>query len=409
MAHAHQNSDLLLEAIIFRPLLHARRLREYLDGVPLAGGFLDAEVYLGEMALAQLVERSVLLQESTGGPALGIPKDEARLVQDSDFVVFLQLPAFVPAYYCFVNKSPIAGQIFENGDGIIPFILGKDKGVPIRDYGIINYDICRGELVWMLPSMEGSQQQSVRVEGKRGEKRTAFLMPSYQIATGSQPALLGLYLELFRFPALSPRPGLCRNKGFRFGAGATVLLLHHQAAAAILSIEGKEVSPDAFFDFIFHLVCESRIRVDRLTGEGLGVLGRRGDALAPGAVVGGAIGRLAGAALRWGRGSFLESTVRSLRRQVRHGRREILLLRNGSLGVGGFHPLGREALRSARFLKRVTLPFKRALKKQLGQLFGRPLQPILKLGLKYGSRRQARNKSKKKEDKNRVRGWGGEK
>lgn len=65
MADAHKNGNLLLEPLVLGSFLHSRRLGEDLDGIALARRLLDTEVNLGEVTLAEFLERGVLLQEGT--------------------------------------------------------------------------------------------------------------------------------------------------------------------------------------------------------------------------------------------------------------------------------------------------------------------------------------------------------
>jgi hypothetical protein len=117
-------------------------LGEDLDSVPLAGGFLHAEVHLGEVTLAQLLQQGVLLEESAGLSAVRVPEDEAGFPVDGNLIAVLQLAALVAAYVCLVDKCPVLGQVLQDSDGVAALVLGKDEAVAIRDYVIGDDNVC---------------------------------------------------------------------------------------------------------------------------------------------------------------------------------------------------------------------------------------------------------------------------
>src|SRR5688500_14359313 len=78
--------------------------------------------------------------------------------------------------------------------------------------------------------------------------------------------------------------------------------LLHDHAAAVLGIQGEQVAPHALLDLVLDLVRQGGVGIDILR-EGLGVLGRRRQALGEGVIAGVGVGvDLAGAALGRGGG-----------------------------------------------------------------------------------------------------------
>ncbi len=131
MAYAHENGDFLLETIRLGSIFHPGGSGEDLDCVPLAGGLLYAEEYLGKMAFAKLLEQGVLLGKGTCRPASRVPEDEASLVQDSNLILLLELSPLVSANDGFVNESPVAREVLEHGDRVLTLVLCEEQTMAI--------------------------------------------------------------------------------------------------------------------------------------------------------------------------------------------------------------------------------------------------------------------------------------
>lgn len=109
VADTHEDANLLLQTLRLGRILDSSGLGEDLDGVPLARRLLDAEVDLGKVALAKLVEEAVLLMKGTRLPALRVSEDEAGFAVDRNLVLILKLAALIPANESLVDIGAIAG------------------------------------------------------------------------------------------------------------------------------------------------------------------------------------------------------------------------------------------------------------------------------------------------------------
>lgn len=142
MADAHQHSDLLLQSINFRLLARSGALLELLDCMSHASTLLDAEVYRGEVAFAELLLNLILLMESMCGALERVSEDKSCLLQDGKLVTFLQFAALITPNYRVVDKCAVTGQVFDYSNQVTALLLGEEKAMSVR-YGVrLQLTIC---------------------------------------------------------------------------------------------------------------------------------------------------------------------------------------------------------------------------------------------------------------------------
>jgi hypothetical protein len=64
-------------------------------------------------------------------PHQWVSEDETGLVQNGNFVSFLQLSSLVPANNCVIYKRSVSREIFEDCDDISALLLGEKQTVAI--------------------------------------------------------------------------------------------------------------------------------------------------------------------------------------------------------------------------------------------------------------------------------------
>lgn len=104
----HQNTNLLLQTLRLGAVFHTRVFRKDLDCIALTSGLLNTQVDLGKVALAELLQKSILLKKRARLAGLRIAEDKPRLAVDSDLVLFLQLATLVSADDSLVDKRSVA-------------------------------------------------------------------------------------------------------------------------------------------------------------------------------------------------------------------------------------------------------------------------------------------------------------
>ena len=85
------------------------------------------------MALAQLFLQCVQLSEAVCVAPQWVAKDVAGLVENGDFVAFVQFPALVSSDQGLVDKGTVTGQVLEHRDGIAALLLREQQTMPVRD------------------------------------------------------------------------------------------------------------------------------------------------------------------------------------------------------------------------------------------------------------------------------------
>lgn len=142
VAHTHEHTNLLLQTFRLRLILHAWVFCENLDGISLAGCLLHTEVHLCKVTLAKFLQESVLLEESTGLPAVRISENKACLAMDGNLIAVLQFAPLVATYECLVDKCSVLGQILYDGGRIGTLIFSEDEAVTIRDDMVVDNNVC---------------------------------------------------------------------------------------------------------------------------------------------------------------------------------------------------------------------------------------------------------------------------
>ena len=83
------------------------------------------------MALSELLEQSILLQESTCLSTVGVSEDEARLAVNRNFISIFQLSPLITANECFVDEGAILRKVFKDGNRVCAFVLREEQAVSV--------------------------------------------------------------------------------------------------------------------------------------------------------------------------------------------------------------------------------------------------------------------------------------
>src|SRR5256885_757628 len=125
MADTHENGDFLLQAVDLGLLPRPSADLKLFDRISDTSRLFYAQINRSEVSFAQLLLHSVLLLESVCVAFERVSENIATLVEDGNFVAFVQFTALVASNEGVVHKGSIAGQIFEHSNGISAFLLGE--------------------------------------------------------------------------------------------------------------------------------------------------------------------------------------------------------------------------------------------------------------------------------------------
>ena len=85
------------------------------------------------MAFAQLFLQRIQLSEAVCIAPERITENVTGLVEDGNFVAFVQFASLVSSDQGLIDKGSVARQVLEHCNGITTLLLGEQQAVPIRD------------------------------------------------------------------------------------------------------------------------------------------------------------------------------------------------------------------------------------------------------------------------------------